>query len=227
MTFIYENHLGDLELEKKETRGIRLYNLPNGEWVPSITSVTSFYNRQIFADWRKRVGIEEANRITKKATTRGTDFHEAAQAYLENRDMVWEDYLPATRFMFHHATPYLDRINNIHAIERTLYSEYYGLAGRVDCIAEYDGELAVIDFKTSEKIKPEKWLENYFVQEMFYAAAYYELTQIPVKKLITIMVTPGGEVKVFDKRNKGDYIKLLVRYIKEFVSHNTGATNGE
>ena len=227
MTFIHENHLGDLELNKKETKGIRLYNLPNGEWVPSITSVTSFYNRQIFADWRKRVGIEEANRITKKATTRGTDFHEAAQAYLENRDMVWEDYLPATRFMFHHATPYLDRINNIHAIERTLYSEYYGLAGRVDCIAEYDGELAVIDFKTSEKIKPEKWLENYFVQEMFYAAAYYELTQIPVKKLITIMVTPGGEVKVFDKRNKGDYIKLLVRYIKEFVSHNTGATNGE
>ena len=227
MNFIHENHLGDLELSKKETNGIRLYNLPDGRWVPSITSVTSFYNRQIFADWRKRVGIEEANRITKKATARGTDFHEAAQAYLENRDLVWEDYLPATKFMFHHATPYLDKINNIHAIERTLYSEYYGLAGRVDCIAEYDGELAVIDFKTSEKIKPEKWLENYFVQEMFYAAAYYELTEIPVKKLITIMVTPGGEVKVFDKRNKGDYIKLLVRYIKEFVSYNTGSKHGE
>ena len=85
----------------------------------------------------------------------------------------------------------------------------------------------MIDFKTSTKIKPEKWLENYFVQEMFYASAYYELTEIPVKKLITIMVTPGGEVKVFDNRNKGDYIKLLVRYIKEFVSHNTGAENGE
>ena len=227
MNFIHENHLGDLELEKKEKNGIRLYNLPDGRWVPSITSVTSFYNRQIFADWRKRVGIEEANRITRKATARGTDFHEAAQAYLENRNLVWEDYLPATKFMFHHATPYLDKINNIHAIERTLYSEYYGLAGRVDCIAEYDGELAVIDFKTSTKIKPEKWLENYFVQEMFYAAAYYELTEIPVKKLITIMVTPGGEVKVFDKRNKGDYIKLLVRYIKEFVSYNTGSKHGE
>ena len=227
MSFTHCNYLGDLELEKKETNGIRLYNLPNGDWVPSITSVTSFYNRQIFADWRKRVGIEEANRITKKATARGTDFHEAAQAYLENRELDWEEYRPLTKFMFHHAAPYLDRINNIHAIERTLYSEYLGLAGRVDCIAEYDGELAVIDFKTSEKIKPEKWLENYFVQEMFYAAAYYELTEIPVTKLITIMVTPGGEVKVFDKRNKGDYIKLLVRYIKEFVSHNTGAENGE
>jgi genome maintenance exonuclease 1 len=197
MKFEHCNHLGDLELKKKETKGIRLYNLPNGEWVPSITSVTSFYNRQIFADWRKRVGVEEANRITKKATARGTDFHEA------------------------------DKINNIHAIERTLYSEYLGLAGRVDCIAEYEGELAVIDFKTSNKIKPEAWLENYFVQEMFYASAYYELTGIPVTKLITLMVTPDGEVKVFDKRNKGDYIKLLVRYIKEFVTHNTGSKHEE
>tara|TARA_A100001515_G_scaffold130134_1_gene117213 strand:+ start:1458 stop:2141 length:684 start_codon:yes stop_codon:yes gene_type:complete len=227
MTFIHHNFLGELELNKKETNGIRLYNLPDGQWVPSITSVTSFYNRQIFVDWRKRVGIEEANRITKKATARGTDFHEAAQAYLENKELNWENFLPATQFMFHHAKPYLDKINNIHAIERTLYSEFLGLAGRVDCIAEYEGELAVIDFKTSEKIKPEKWLENYFVQEMFYASAYYELTGIPVKKLITLMVTPGGEVKVFDKRNKGDYIKLLVRYIKEFVHHNTRSENGE
>jgi genome maintenance exonuclease 1 len=227
MTFDHCNFLGDIELEKKETPGCRLYQVPSGEWVPSITSVTSFYNRDIFIKWRKRVGIEEANRITKKATTRGTDFHEAAQAYLENKELNWDDYRPATKFMFHHAAPYLDKINNIHAIERTLYSEYLGLAGRVDCIAEYEGELAVIDFKTSEKIKPEKWLENYFVQETFYAAAYYELTGIPVKKLITLMVTPSGEVKVFDKRNKDDYIKLLVRYIKEFVSNNTRSNDGE
>ncbi len=222
MSFVHCNFLGDLELNKKETNGIRLYNLPNGDWVPSITSVTSFYNRQIFVDWRKKVGIEEANRITRQATARGTDFHEVAQDYLLNKELDWNNYLPASKFMFYHLKPELDKINNIHAIERTLYSEYLGLAGRVDCIAEYDGELAVIDFKTSTKIKPEKWIENYFVQEMFYAAAYYELTGIPIKKLITLMVTPGGEVKVFDKRNKGDYIKLLVRYIKEFVSHNTG-----
>ena len=163
----------------------------------------------------------------RKLTARGTDFHEVAQAYLENKDLNWDDYRPLSKFMFYHAKPYLDKINNIHAIERTLYSEYLGLAGRVDCIAEYEGELAVIDFKTSEKIKPEKWLENYFVQEMFYASAYYELTGIPVKKLITLMVTPGGEVKVFDKRDKGEYIKLLVRYIKEFVSHNLRSENGE
>ena len=94
--FIVENHLGDLELDKKETNGMRLYKLPNGDWVPSITSVTSFYNRDVFIKWRQRVGDEEANRITKRATTRGTDFHEAAQAYLENRELKWDDYLPAT-----------------------------------------------------------------------------------------------------------------------------------
>ena len=146
---------------------------------------------------------------------------------MKNEEINWDDFRPLTQFMFVHAKPYLDKINNVHAIERTLYSEYLGLAGRVDCIAEYEGELAVIDFKTSDKIKPEKWLENYFVQEMFYASAYYELTGIPVKKLITIIVTPGGEVKVFDKRDKGQYIKLLVRYIKEFVHHNTRSEDGE
>jgi len=226
MSFIHHNYLGEIELECKTTESIRLYNLPNGDWVPSITSVTSFYNRQIFVKWRERVGIEEANRITKRATARGTDFHQVCQDYMENKELNWDDYQPMTKFMFYHLKPELDKINNIHAIERTLYSQYLGLAGRVDCIAEYEGELAVIDFKTSEKIKPEEWIENYFVQEMFYAAAYYEMTGKVVKKLITLMVTPGGEVKVFDKRNKDDYIKLLVRYIKEFVHHNT-RQNGE
>ena len=223
--FVVENHLGDLELEKKEVDGLRLYNLPNGNWVPSITSVTSFYNREVFRKWRKRVGDEEANRITKESTARGTDYHEAAQAYLENKELDWDNYLPLTQFMFKSSQPYLDKIGKIHAIERTLYSEYLGLAGRVDCIAEYDGDLAIIDFKTSKKIKPEKWVEQYFVQETAYACMYYELTGIAVDKLITIMVTPEGDVHVYDKRNKSDYIKLLVNYVKEFVE-NRMVVNG-
>ena len=223
--FVVENHLGDLELKKKEVDGIRLYNLPNGDWVPSITSVTSFHNREVFRKWRQRVGDAEANRITKESTTRCTDYHEAAQAYLENRELDWNNYLPLTEFMFKSSQPYLDKIGKIHAIERTLYSEYLGLAGRVDCIAEYDGELAIIDFKTSKKIKPEKWVEQYFVQETAYACMYYELTGIAVEKLITIMVTPEGDVHVYDKRNKSDYIKLLVNYVKEFVE-NRMVVNG-
>ena len=132
---------------------------------------------------------------------------------MRNNEINWEEFRPATQFMFHHAKAYLDKINNIHAIERTLYSEYLGLAGRVDCIAEYEGELAVIDFKTSEKIKPEVVGKLFRAGDVLRCCMYHEMTEIPVTKLITIMVTPGGEVKVFDKRNKEDYIKLLVRYM--------------
>ena len=128
--FIVENHLGDLELDKKETNGMRLYKLPNGDWVPSITSVTSFYNRDVFIKWRQRVGDEEAQSYYEEVYNKRHGFSRSfAQAYLENRELKWDDYLPATRFMFHHAKPYLDKIGTIHAIERTLYSEYLGLAG--------------------------------------------------------------------------------------------------
>ena len=116
----------------------------------------------------------------------------------------------------------LDNINNIHALEKSLYSDYFGIAGRVDCIAEYNGELAVIDFKTSTKIKPEKWIEQYFVQETAYACMYYEMTGEIVKKIVTIMVAENGECVVYEKTNKSDYIKLLTRYIKEFVTHKLG-----
>ena len=155
MNFTHCNYLGDIELSKKETPGCRLYQVPNGDWVPSITSVTSFYNRQIFAKWRKRIGEEEIIELRRKQLPVELISMRAAQAYLMNLELDWNEFRPATQFMFHHAKPYLDKINNIHAIERTLFSEYLGLAGRVDCIGEYEGELAIIDFKTSEKIKPE------------------------------------------------------------------------
>lgn len=214
--FKHVNHLGDIELKSKEIDGVRYYTTPSDNSFPSITSVTSHKNREFFAEWRQRVGEDEANRICKIATTRGTKFHEVCQDYLENN--LKENYDPQSTLMFEAAKPYLDKIGLVHAIERSMYSDVLGIAGRVDCIAEYEGELAIIDFKTSTKIKKEEWIEQYFVQEVAYACMYYELTGIPVKKLITIMVTPDGEVKVFDKREKMYYIKLLTNYIKEFIT---------
>ena len=218
----------DIDLPEMASRtidGTRFYPTPSGSLYPSITSVTSHVNRQVFKDWRKRVGEEEANRITRESTTRGTNFHEICQDYLENSLKEDNSYDSLAYYMFLAAKPYIDRINNIHAIEKSMYSDVLGIAGRVDCIAEYDGELAIIDFKTSKSIKPEAWIQQYFVQEVAYACMYYELKQVPVKKLITIMVTPDGEVKVFDKRNKGDYIELLIQYIKQFV-HDKLESNG-
>ena len=221
--FVHLNKLGDFELEANTIDGVRYYTLPNGKKAPSITSVTSFYNRQTFINWRKKIGEEEANKITKVSTDRGTRFHDLVEKYLLNKDIDTIDgVLPSTKALFLSAKDSIDNINNIHALEKPLYSEYFGIAGRVDCIAEYNGELAIIDFKTSKKIKPEKWLENYFVQETAYACMYYEMTGTVGEKIVTLMVAENGDVHVYEKRNKSDYIKLLANYIKEFVTHKLG-----
>jgi genome maintenance exonuclease 1 len=211
------------EMESTTLDGIRYYPTPTGNMYPSITSVTSHYNRQVFKEWRERVGNVEADRICKESTTRGTNFHQICQDYLENKLLESDRYDEEAYFMFDSAKTELDNINNIHAIESSLYSDYFGIAGRVDCIAEYRGELAVIDFKTSKKIKPEEWIQQYFVQEVAYACMYHELTGKVVKQLVTIMVTPEGEVKVFIKTNLGVYIALLTRYIKKFIEEKLQA----
>jgi genome maintenance exonuclease 1 len=203
------------EMEARTIDSVRYYPTPEGKLYPSITSITSHYNREVFKRWRERVGAEEADRVCRESTIRGTKFHQICQDYLENKEMTFLS--EETDFMFEAAKPHIDKIDNIHAIEKSLYSDYFGIAGRVDCIAEYNNELSIIDFKTSAKIKPEEWIQQYFVQEVAYACMYHELTGKVVKKLVTIMVTPGGEVKVFEKRNLPDYIKLLVKYTKTFV----------
>ena len=111
----------------------------------------------------------------------------------------------------------LKNINNIHALEGSLYSKQLGIAGTVDCIAEYEGELAIIDFKTSAKPKPREWIDHYFVQCMAYGCMLYELTGISVKKLVIIMACENGECVVYEEYNKQKYIKLLNQYIKKFV----------
>lgn len=210
------------ELERETIDGVRYYTVPNGDEViklPSITSVTSFYNRQVFAEWRRKVGEQEANKVTKAATSRGTDMHSLCESHLKNEKLP--SVQPLSQYLFKQAKPYLDKINNIHALEDSLYSTILGVSGTVDCIAEYDGDLAVIDFKTSKKPKPVEWIENYFVQAAAYACMFYEMTDIPVKKLVILMSCENGEVVeyIIDSDEKMKYIKLLVKYIKNFVEH--------
>jgi len=206
------------KLERETIDGIRYYKVPNNDELlkfVSITSVTSFKNRQFFADWRKKIGEEKADKITKQATSRGTDMHTLVENYLDNNDLP--PVQPLSEFLFKIAKQELNKINNIHALEKSLYSKVLGIAGTVDCIAEYMGELAVIDFKTSKKPKPKEWIEHYFVQCAAYACMLYELTGIIVKKFVIIMSCENGECVVYEEYNKEKYIKLLSEYIREFV----------
>ena len=202
-------------LDREMIDGVRYYDTPDGQKLVSITSIISHYNREIFTKWRKRVGVEEANKITKAATSRGTDMHTLVENYMLNKELPTVQ--PLSEFLFKQAKPDLDKIDNIHAIEQALFSKELGVAGTVDCIAEYDGELAVIDFKTSKKPKPEKWIEHYYVQCAAYACMLYEMTGIMVKKFVIIMSCENGEVEVYEQYDKRKYINLLAEYISEFV----------
>lgn len=206
-------------LSRKTIDGVRYYDVDERPMV-SITSVTSHYNKETFKKWRQRVGEEEANRITRRATKRGTQTHELIEVHLKNK--VVEFDAPGPKMLFTQAKKTLGNINKIYALEKSLYSKELGVAGTVDCIAEYTGEsgepeLAIIDFKTAEKPKPKEWIENYFVQAAAYACMFYELTDIPVKKLVIIMTCENGEVEVYEEYNKQYYMKLLVQYIQKFV----------
>ena len=205
-------------LERETIDGVRYYKVPDEEELlrlVSITSVTSHFNKEIFVKWRKKVGNEEADRVTKAATSRGTDMHTLTEHYLKNEELP--KVQPLSDFLFKIAKPELNKINNIRALESSLYSKHLGIAGTVDCIADYDGELAIIDFKTSKKPKPRQWIEHYFVQAAAYACMFYELTDIPVKKLIILMACENGECVVYEERDKSKYIKLLTQYIRKFV----------
>ena len=206
------------QLERETIDGVRYYSIPNEDELlklVSITSVTSHKNREIFINWRKKVGEEEAEKITRQATSRGTDMHLLVEHHLKNEELP--EVQPLSDFLFKISKSTLNRINNIHALEGSLYSKQLGIAGTVDCIAEFDGELAIIDFKTSKKPKPREWIEHYFVQCMAYGCMLYELTGISVKKLVIIMACENGECVVYEERDKSKYIKLLTEYIRKFV----------
>ena len=206
------------KLSRESIDGVRYYSVPDNDELlklVSITSVTSHHNRDIFVNWRKKVGEEEANRITRKATKRGTDMHTLTEHYLKNEELP--EVPPISEMLFKIAKSKLNLINNVYALEGSLYSKQLGIAGTVDCIAEYDGELAIIDFKTSKKPKPREWVEHYFVQCMAYGCMLYELTGIMIKKLVIIMACENGECVVYEEYDKAKYIKLLTEYIREFI----------
>jgi len=206
------------QLERETIDGVRYYQTPEGnQKLVSITSIISHINRQIFIDWRKRVGTEEADKITRKATSRGTDFHTLTENHLDNKQFKAGSVQPLSEFMFLLAKDELSKIDNIHALESSLYSLELGIAGTVDCIAEYAGDLSVIDFKTSKKPKPREWIDHYFVQCAAYACMLYEMTGIMVKKFVIIMSCENGECVVYEEYNKRKYINLLSEYIGEFV----------
>jgi len=210
--------LQDIKARNKD--GTRLYETPDGNMYPSITTVLSVRNKQGLFEWRKRVGEEVANYIARTAAARGTAVHHMCEDYLNNEDMEKhkEKFLPHALFTQLRDTM-LNRVDNIRSQEAGLYSDKYGVAGRVDCIAEFDGVLSIIDFKTSTKERQDSYNESYYIQASAYAEMFEERTGIEINQICILVVTADGVCQEFVK-DKKDYLPLLTDAIAEWKQKN-------
>ena len=195
----------------------RTYVTPDGNKYPSITTVLGLRGKEGIQAWRKRVGEEVANKISTQAATRGTAVHQLAEDYVNNKPDWAKGAMPANLFTFNTIKSLLDKhVDNIWAQEVPLYSNRFRIAGRVDCIAEYDGVLTIIDYKTARKPKKKEHITNYFIQAAFYAAAFYELTGIAIKQFAIMIAVDDNEPQVF-KGNTFDYIPELKKVRIEYL----------
>ena len=196
-----------------ETINGKRFYVVDGEKYPSITTVLSERNKEGLVRWRQSVGNDVANNIMRTAAKRGTAVHTLVENYLDNKELSKQDVLPLALFTL--LKPSLDNINSIRIQEGSLYSNKWKVAGRVDCIAEYDGVLSVIDFKTSRQEKKEEWCENYFIQGSAYCEMYEERFGTPINQVVILIVTEDGAIQIF-KKDKSSYLPLLQPAIDEF-----------
>ena len=209
------------EIKATTTDGVRLYETPEGNKYPSITTVLSVRNKKGLFEWRKRVGDDVANYVARKAANRGTSVHHMCEDYLNNdfdEEKHKKKFLPYVLFNQLRESV-LQKIDNIYAQECGLYSDKYKVAGRVDCIAEYDGKLSIIDFKTSSKERSDAWNESYYIQASAYAEMFEERTGIKINQVVILVVTEDGVVQEFVK-NKTEYLPMLTDTIKEWEEKN-------
>jgi len=212
----------DFELEAKTTENGRVYFTPSGKAYPSVTTVLGSLSKEGIKLWREKVGEEEADKISGRASRRGEALHLACEKYLLNEMdfKMRQQMMPDTKSLFLQLKPHLDKsIGNIYAIEQPLYSDNLRIAGRVDCIAEWDNELAVIDFKTSTKEKLEEYIQNYFQQCTCYAEMYEEITGEPIEKIVVAIATEEGFAQIF-VRKKQVYLPQLKQTISNYYLTN-------
>ena len=197
-----------LDLKTENVDGKRHYVTPDGNKYISITTLLSNLSKAGIQKWRERVGAEEANRISTKASRQGTGVHSICESYIKNEDGFLDGRMPNEVEMFQSIESLLDCIDDVHCVEGALYSDELKLAGRTDLIAEFDNQLAVIDYKTSRKIKTWEMCHSYFMQGAFYAMAYEERTGIPINNIVIIMAVENENPSLF-RETKDRWIEPL------------------
>ena len=202
----------DLVADTRETG--RVYVAPDGSSYPSVTTVLSILSEDAIRAWRARVGEEEANKVSHRASTRGSAVHNIIERYLKNEDT--SDNLPHIKQSLANLRPILDRsIGKIFGLEVALYSRHLGLAGRCDCIAEWNGVPSIIDFKTSKRIKKKENISSYFAQASAYAIMFEERTGMAIPNTVIVMDVDDNDPLVFEE-HRDNYVPHLLSTKKEY-----------
>ena len=199
----------------KRIDGFRFYQI-DGKNYPSITTVLGVQKKEGLEKWRKAVGEEAANWEMGRAARRGKATHTLVEQYLKSETPAIRDVLPLGLFRL--MKPYIDQIDNVQLSEEVMYSHKLTIAGQVDCVADYNGKLSVIDFKTANKERKEDWIENYYIQTCAYAIMYEELFGKRIEQLVILMAGEDGTMRSFI-RNKKDFEKKLEESIKYFYKY--------
>ena len=197
-------------LEQVNTDAGRFYKTPTGDLYPSVTTVTGLMGLEGIKAWRKKVGEEAANAISSGAAVRGTRIHQLCEDYLNNNEIDASKYSYQDAVNFKEFMPLLnDHLNNIIVQETRLYSDYLRMAGTVDCVAEWKGKLAIIDFKTARKHKNRDYITNYFCQAAAYAIMFEERYAIPISRLVILISVDDDVPQVFEER-RDVFVKQLL-----------------
>ena len=199
----------------KRIDGFRFYNI-DGKNYPSITTVLGIRKTEQLKGWREKIGEGVANWEMGRAARRGKSFHTLVEQYIKGETPSIRDVLPLGLFKL--LKPYIDQIDNIHLLEAIMYSKKLTVAGQVDCVAEYNGKLSVIDFKTANKERQESWIDNYFLQTTAYAHMYEETFGTPIEQIVILIASEDGTTQAFIK-NKADYEKELGKAIEGFYKY--------
>lgn len=217
---IFKHHpLPETPLSTINENGARYYVMPDGTKLKSVTTILGErLDKTALIEWRKKVGEEEANRISTQAARRGTAIHSLAESYILNKDMgeIYKKAMPVNVESFKQIIPLLDeKVDNILGVEMALYSKALKCAGRTDLIAEYDGKVSVIDFKTSRKLKKEEWIESYFLQATVYSMMFEWIYKISVPQIVIIIAVDNEKTPQVFKLERSQFVERVLEIFTE------------
>ena len=208
--------LPKIEIPRVEIDGKRYYATPNGDRYRSVTTVLSNLSKDGIQKWRESVGEEQANKISKKASTRGTKLHTMMEDYLMNVEDFALNKMPTTLSLFLDVQPYVDNnVEEVYGIEYPLYSDRLKAAGTTDLICSYQGKPSIVDYKTSNKPKKEQWIENYFVQSTAYSLMCKERYDFDIEQIVIIIAVDNDSPQVFIK-NPNDYVRRTIEIFNTY-----------